>query len=196
MVDARDPAQPVLRDVDQTLDEEGRFRAPGTAIGVDRHRVGERAADVDGDGRDIVDATLCRRGRDDRCARAVAREIGAEIGDREDADGPLFTWDELADCADIVVKIRRERTPPKSAWDEVAKTYERALEQIRGALGLSDIDEHETVMSEIVRLKRLEKNAYAAPPWQLPSNIPTATVPTLIPPGQVHWDQPPQGGPT
>lgn len=88
-----------------------------------------------------------------------------------------------AEAADHAVKQRRMRLPPKSAWEAMAKTYERALEQIRGALGLTDIDEHETVLGEIARLKNTQRVAFAQPPWQLPSDIPISTVLT-------------QGGPT
>ena len=72
-------------DLDQPLDHEGRFRTPGAAIGVDRHRIGVDGIDLAIDLRDLV---LARQQRGIEISRHRGRErrhIGAEIGDGLDA---------------------------------------------------------------------------------------------------------------
>lgn len=115
-----------------------------------------------------------------------------ELADTRASEDAEESYADIADLADVAVEVRRKRLAPGSDWEGMAKTYERALEQIRGALGLTDIDEHETVLSEIVRLKRIEKNAYAAPPWQMPSGS-TLITDAMLPGKMQLGQQPPQG---
>ena len=70
------------RDLDDALDDEGRLRAPGAAIGVDRRGVGVDRVDLAVDARDVVLAREQRRIEIGRHGGRECREIGAEIGDR------------------------------------------------------------------------------------------------------------------
>ena len=79
-------AERARRGLDAALDDVVGLGLAGAAIGVDRHGVGEGAAHVDRDRRDVVDAAMRRRGGDRRGARAVGRQIGAEVGDHRDVE--------------------------------------------------------------------------------------------------------------
>ena len=69
--------------IDQALDQIGRLRPSGAAIGAHRHRVGAHALHVHGDRRRLVEpGDQIGRARRDECAER--REIGAEIGDDRD----------------------------------------------------------------------------------------------------------------
>ena len=74
-------AEQARRRLDGALGDVVGLGLAGAAIGVDRHGVGEDAAHIDGDRRDVVDAAMRRRGGDGRRTGTVAREIGAEVGD-------------------------------------------------------------------------------------------------------------------
>ena len=79
--------QIMRRHVHQALDQIGRFRPPGAAIGIDRHHVGEHRIDRHRHFRDRIVAARrdpARRGRHDG---RVARKIGPHIGERPDAQG-------------------------------------------------------------------------------------------------------------
>ncbi len=71
-------AQLARRLIDQTLEQECRFRPPGAAIRADGGGIGEGAAHGNVDQRKIVDAGQRRRRVHCRRARRI-REIGAEI---------------------------------------------------------------------------------------------------------------------
>ena len=74
-------AQLARADLDQPLDHEGRLRAAGAAIGVDRHGVGVDRVDLAIDRRDVVLARQQRGVEIGRHRRREGRHIGAEIGD-------------------------------------------------------------------------------------------------------------------
>src|SRR4029077_18266962 len=79
------------RDIDETLQQEGRFGTAGTTIGVDRHRVGEHAFDFAmnrGRGVDAAQQQAVEVGRD---VRAERREVAAHI-----SDGAHLQAEELA----------------------------------------------------------------------------------------------------
>ena len=82
----RRPAEGTRRRLDGALDDVVGLGLAGPAIGIDRRRVGERAAHVDRDRGNVVEAALRRRGRDHRRAGSVARQVGAEIGDHRDVE--------------------------------------------------------------------------------------------------------------
>ena len=69
-------------DLDQPLDQEGRLRPAGAAIGVDRRGVGVDRVDFGVDGGDVVLARQQRRIEVGRDRRREGRQVGAEIGDR------------------------------------------------------------------------------------------------------------------
>jgi hypothetical protein len=71
--------------IDQALDHVGRFRPPGTTIGIDRERVGVGRADADMADRNVVDARQ-HSGAEIGDERRVAREIGAQVGDGVDLE--------------------------------------------------------------------------------------------------------------
>ena len=75
-------AKPQLagRRVDEALDQVGRFRPPGTAIGIDRHRVGVDALDLRVKGRKAVGAGKHRGAGTGRDVRRELRQIGAHVG--------------------------------------------------------------------------------------------------------------------
>ena len=75
-------AQFARADFDQALDHKGRFRAAGSAIGVDRHGVGVDRVDLAVDVRDLVLARQQRRIQEGRHRRREGRHVGAEIGGR------------------------------------------------------------------------------------------------------------------
>ncbi len=79
-VHARDPRG----FVDQPFQQVVRLGLAGAAIGVDRHRVGERAADRHADGRDVVAAAHRVARRVGGAAGAACGHAGPEIGDRLD----------------------------------------------------------------------------------------------------------------
>ena len=68
--------------VHQPLDQIVRFRLAGAAIGVDRRRVGEGAAHLVKDRRDVIDAADRTAGGIGRTDRAAGRKIRAHVGDR------------------------------------------------------------------------------------------------------------------
>ena len=65
--------------VDRALDQRGRLRAPGAAVGADRRRVGHDRVEVEVDLRDLVDAAGHQAGQH-RHQRGVGG-IGAAVGD-------------------------------------------------------------------------------------------------------------------
>ena len=79
--------QPARGAIDEPLDQVIGFGLAGAAIGIDRHRVGEDAAHRHEHGRDVVDPAHGAGRRIGRAARAVGRQIGAEIGHRVDIEG-------------------------------------------------------------------------------------------------------------
>ena len=68
-------------EIDAALDQVIRLGLAGAAIGVDRRRVGEHAAGLEGDQRNVVDAAHRARHRHGRHDRRHRRDIGAEIGE-------------------------------------------------------------------------------------------------------------------
>ena len=68
-------------DVDAALDQIVRLGLAGAAIGVDRRRVGEHAAGLKCDQRNVVDAAHRARHRHGRHDRRHRRDIGAQIGE-------------------------------------------------------------------------------------------------------------------
>ena len=71
----------IARDgVDQPLDQIGRLRPPGAAIGIDRHRVGVDAAQAHMRSRDVVEPGR-HADAEPGNVRRVGRQIGAHVGD-------------------------------------------------------------------------------------------------------------------
>ena len=85
------------RDLDEALDDEGRLRASGAAIGVDRRRRRCRRRRPRIDGRDVVLARQQRRVEIGRHRRGEGRKIAAEIGDRVHAQ-----------AGDLAVRVDRQ----------------------------------------------------------------------------------------
>ncbi len=73
------------RDIDEALEQVCRLRAAGAAIGIDRHGVGEHRAHLDIDRRRRVNAGEQGRVQIGRDAGREGRQIGADIGERRDA---------------------------------------------------------------------------------------------------------------
>ena len=71
--------------IDQTLDQIGRLRPPGAAIGIDRQRVGEGGGDVDEAGGKVVDARQ-HHGADIGDVGREGGEIGAHVADHVDLE--------------------------------------------------------------------------------------------------------------
>ena len=70
----------VRRRIDNTLDQIGRFRPSGAAIGVDRNRVGVGRAQPDVRNRNVVGAGR-HADAEPRDVGRIARQIGAHVGD-------------------------------------------------------------------------------------------------------------------
>ena len=69
--------------IDQTLDDIGRLGTPGTAIGIDRHRMGENGANPAVEFLDVIEPRQ-HAGAAMRDVGAEGREIGAHVGHQID----------------------------------------------------------------------------------------------------------------
>ncbi len=67
--------------IDAALNQIVRLGLAGAAIGIDRRRVGEHAAGLKGDQRDVIDAAHGARHRHCRHGRRHRRDMGAQIGE-------------------------------------------------------------------------------------------------------------------
>ena len=127
--------------LDQTLDDEGRLRPAGAAIGVDRRGVGVDRVDLAVDGRDVVLAGQQDAIEVGRHRRRERREIRAEVGDRMDAqagDLALGVERELGVRHVIAaVRVRQER------FRSLRRPFDRPVDLLGrpGAHRLLGIDE-------------------------------------------------------
>ncbi len=72
--------------IDETLDDIGRLRTAGAAIGIHRHRIGEHRADAAMECLDVVE-TRQHAGAAMRDIRPEGRQIGAHVGHQVDIHG-------------------------------------------------------------------------------------------------------------
>ena len=125
----RDPGL-TRRPIDQALDQVGRLRPPGAAIGIDRHGVGVDAAHPDEHRRGLVDAGQ-HRGAEIRDVGPVLRQVGAEIADDVEAHGEEGAVGIERDLAD------REVVAALRAGDEVLAALRHPLHRpVQPARGL------------------------------------------------------------
>jgi hypothetical protein len=116
--------------LDDPLDDEGRFRPPGAAIGIDRCRIGVDRVDLAIDRRNVVLAGEQRRVEIGGHRGCEGREIGTEIGDRIDPEGqdfPGVVGGEFG-VGDMVapMRVREER------FRSIRRPLDRPLDLLRG----------------------------------------------------------------
>ena len=101
-------AQVARRGVDGALDRVGRLRPAGTAIGIDRDRVGVGAAHLDVDGLEGIDAVIHLGTGVGRDERPELGQVGAQVGDQRGPQRPhpAVPVDRDLHAGDVVAAMR------------------------------------------------------------------------------------------